>query len=482
MSLSKEDIIASQLKWRTTPPVVTVEYLSQQISTLTKTTQAFQTKFQNENTKNIADLKKSIQDIAGVVPRVDTLETNYKKLDKAINSGKLALKSRVSTLESEVEALHGYDKSVKKVQEGFKGLELRLQTVEKFVKSSKQFSTSSTLVSPSPSTEVLSDLKGDVSQLRSSSSAKWDYVTGWMDKVHFHQATLQSQTDFTLFKSMQCELCFGGIAETKKENCKLKILDFLQNKVKITVQVSEILSAFQVGKKSNTDDSSRPRHLLAKVVPQLKERIMKNAKNLKGQVDPQSKGKCFVTVNEPEAYKSARQKFHSVMDAIREANASRHPTQKIKMRLVGRHLFINNKPFVEVIQPPCPSEVLSPVEIHDEWMDKLTFLESAVHRVQGNVFRGYAIHVSKLHSVHLTYCKLRSCFPSSDHILMAYKIPSAAGSCDDGEYFGDLQIADSIASQNRNNVAVFIVRSSGRKLGMKRFDIFKCLLESYLPL
>ena len=91
----------------------------------------------------------------------------------------------------------------------------------------------------------------------------------------------------------------------------------------------------------------------------------------------------------------------------------------IKARLVGKKFLVNNKPFVEVIHPPTPLEILRAVEMHEEWLDKIDFVESAIHRVQGNVFRGYAVCLSKLQSVHLAYCKLRGLFPSRDHIMMA---------------------------------------------------------------
>ena len=269
----------------------------------------------------------------------------------------------------------------------------------------------------------------------------------------------------------------GGIAESPRENCKLKTLDFLKSKVKVTLQNSEVLWAFRSGKKATNVAVPRPRQIIARVTLDLKERVMKNAKNLKGLSDPDSQVKCFVSVNEPEAYKAAQKKYKSMMDSIRVANATRTAGQKIRARLVGKRFLVNNKPFVEVIHPPTPMEVLRAVEQQEDWLDKLTFVESAIHRIQGNVFKGYAIRLSKLQSVHLAYCKLRGLFPSRDHIMMAYAIPSATGSCDDGEYFGDLQIADSIRAQSRDHLAIFIARSSGKKLGMKRFDIIKMITQ-----
>ena len=207
---------------------------------------------------------------------------------------------------------------------------------------------------------------------------------------------------------------------------------------------------------------------------------MANVKNLKGVTESVSGVKCFVSVNEPEAYKAARKKFKPFLDEIRKENLTRRPAQRIKACLVDKRFFVNNKPFVVVIQPPSPAETLRVNETQETLLENLQFLESRVHQVQGNIFRGYAISLSKLHSVHLAYCKLRGIFPSRDHIMMAYKISAAKGSCDDGEYFGDLQIADMIAEQTKTDLAIFIVRSAGRKLGSKRFDIIRTITQELL--
>ena len=171
-----------------------------------------------------------------------------------------------------------------------------------------------------------------------------------------------------------------------------------------------------------------------------------------------------------------------MMDGIRIENAKRKPGQRLKVRLVGKTLFINQKPFVEIIQSPSPTEVLHAVERNGQELEKISFVESNTHHVQGNVFKGYAVKLSKLQAVHFAYCKLRSLFPSRHHIMMAYDIGPVRGSCDDGEYFGDLQIAESMSAQNRDHLAIFIARSSGRKLGAKRFDMIKMITQELFTL
>ena len=298
---------------------------------LVKSMDDFKFTFKKENQKSTEDLKKSIKDIAGVVPRVTALETAVKKvekditkLDKDISNTKSGLKVRVTSVENEVKNLKSYDKSVKKLQDGIRGLEPRLQTVEKFVKSSKE-SLPKGRSGAAPLAAVVagevSELQSELSQLGTSCSMKFDIVTGWMEKMNWQQQSLQSQIEFNMSKNMQCELRMGGIAESPRENCKLKVLDFLKSKVKVTLQNAEVLWAFRSGKKATNVTSPRPHQMIARVTLNLKEHIMKNAKNLKGQSDPDSQVKCFVSVNEPEAYKAAHKKYKDMMDSICVANS-----------------------------------------------------------------------------------------------------------------------------------------------------------------
>ena len=66
--------------------------------------------------------------------------------------------------------------------------------------------------------------------------------------------------------------------------------------------------------------------------------------------------------------------------------------------------------------------------------------------------------------------------------MMAYDISTVKGSCDDGEYFGDLRIVEAMQRQNLHNVAFFVARSVGRKLGAKRFDIIDTVIQELITL
>ena len=125
VSLTKEQLLAN---CKSRIPQVTVDSLSEQITGLAKCMQDFKAVNKRENAQNTEELKKSIQEIAGVIPRVATLESNVKILNKDITAPKTGLKVRVSTLEGDVRSFQGNEKNVKKLQDGFRGMESRLQT------------------------------------------------------------------------------------------------------------------------------------------------------------------------------------------------------------------------------------------------------------------------------------------------------------------------------------------------------------------
>ena len=67
--------------------------------------------------------------------------------------------------------------------------------------------------------------------------------------------------------------------------------------------------------------------------------------------------------------------------------------------------------------------------------------------------------------------KARQLVPKADHIMVAYRIPDMEGSCDDGEYYGDLQIMKLLKQKSITDVAVFVARSKGEaNLGARRFQ------------
>ena len=94
----------------------------------------------------------------------------------------------------------------------------------------------------------ITDLQSDVADLCTASSTKFDVLSGLMEKAYQQNKSMQSP---------------------------VKI------QVKISLDNSEILWAYRAGKMKKGSSTRPPRHIIAKVTPQLKERTMQSAKNIK---------------------------------------------------------------------------------------------------------------------------------------------------------------------------------------------------------
>ena len=98
--------------------------------------------------------------------------------------------------------------------------------------------------------------------------------------------------------------------------------------------------------------------------------------------------------------------------------------------------------------------------------------------MQGSVFVGMAVPVSRLDDVRLAYIKARDRQPYVDHIMAGYSAAGLQGSCNHGEHFGGLEILKTLKQQDRKDLAVFVSRIyGGVHLGSKRFRIIKNLTK-----
>ena len=148
------------------------------------------------------------------------------------------------------------------------------------------------------------------------------------------------------------------------------------------------------------------------------------------------------------------------------------------MRVVGTELSIDNKIQCDVITPPTPHEVIHSISNDHAKLEMLEFHSTDPVSAEDSTFRGFAVWLQYTSTVFLAYIKARIFVPDADHIMMAYNIPEGAGSCDDGECFGDLQISKIIKEKKLTHVAIFITRRKGNKnLGSRRFQVIRTITQ-----
>ena len=99
--------------------------------------------------------------------------------------------------------------------------------------------------------------------------------------------TLNDRIASLTARSMENNLTVHGIVEEKKEDCKQKFVDFLKKEVEIDVSLDEVIVAHRAGKSVK----GRNRTIIARCIPALKERVMKNKHILKEKTG--DKGQIF---------------------------------------------------------------------------------------------------------------------------------------------------------------------------------------------
>ena len=148
------------------------------------------------------------------------------------------------------------------------------------------------------------------------------------------------------------------------------------------------------------------------------------------------------------------------------------------MKVTGTKYFVNGVVQPGLIQPPHPSRVAHRVQIYGEELTKLELIKANTEERLGSKFFGYAVWARTLRTIDMAYLKIRVLHPYARHIMMAFSAAGEKGSCDDGEYFGDLALVKEIDHSNLSNIALFVARQTGdRQLGAQRFEAIRLVAQ-----
>ena len=83
----------------------------------------------------------------------------------------------------------------------------------------------------------------------------------------------------------------------------------------------------------------------------------------------------------------------------------------------------------------------------------------------------------------MAYVKAGQHIPNADHIMMAYRLSSLEGSCDDSKHYGGLQILKTLKKKALKDIAVFVACTKGEtNLGGCRFKAIQDVVQESLQL
>ena len=191
-------------------------------------------------------------------------------------------------------------------------------------------------------------------------SVNLSIVAGWSDVIVQDNRSLQDQIHHNVSRHLQNELIIGGVRQVPREGCKQAAINFFKTKLKIKFDNKDVWTAFCQGstvtKVIDGQQVKCPPQLVVRVAPNLCEKVMKNAKNLKGQSDPEDHFKYYVFPHSPEAFRATRAKHKNFIDQTNKDNATSQRKKKVK--ITGTKCMVNGLVKTGIIEPPLPVKFL----------------------------------------------------------------------------------------------------------------------------
>ena len=277
-------------------------------------------------------------------------------------------------------------------------------------------------------------------------------------------------------KSMENNITISGlIGDKDKENCKDTVMTFLKKEVEIDVTEEEIYVAHRIGKlRQNQEEQKYPRLMIIRCKQQLKNRILKNAKNLKDKTNVNG-DYFYVNKQLPDQIMEENREIREIVrdQKIREQGLNYKDRSKIEVK--DKQVYINGEVVKKYITPVEVND-LFPEKAEREKQEKIKLSSSDVITEGNSTFTAYAVKTGQIHEVRRTYHKIRRMHPGATHVIASYYLRNHKGYQDDGEYNAGYRLTRMLEKNYNPNIAVFVVRVyGGIHLGQKRF---KCITET----
>ena len=261
----------------------------------------------------------------------------------------------------------------------------------------------------------------------------------------------------------------SGIIEVEdesKESRKAMVANFFKGIMEINKDIP-IVDAFRIGK-------GNPR--VMKIVlanPYDKGLIFKNSSNLQGKKNAKRK-LYFINDDQSEMEREERK----YMQQLKKENELLADGEKMKIKLHHGKLIVNNETVKPPIMIPFPVDILTmDGEEINEALEVKTY-EGESHAEQGSDFICHYQKVRSIDEIQQGLVKMKIKYGDASHIVTAYRLENALGPynqsfLDDGEAGAGRRILATLQKLEAENLAVYIIRYfGGRKLGLRRFDIY----------
>lgn len=273
-------------------------------------------------------------------------------------------------------------------------------------------------------------------------------------------------------RSMEENVIFHNVAESRGENCEEKVRGILKSKS--FGGVIEIEKIHRIGK--YIPSASHPRPIVAKLgsykqctsLLQFQSTLPKDAKQFR------------ITPQFPPSVREKRRQLGEVAEAAKAAD------KKVATKIVSDKLFINGECYKERLPCPTPRELLYLGDVERQEAINKKFIERS-SAIGGCTFVARAAPAVSINDVRLLYkgLLLNPQNASATHNIAGYRLYSPEtsktehGYNDDGDFGLGRTIRDTLQECQAQNVAVFVTRFyGGAHLGSQRFEAVKNLVKS----
>lgn len=308
---------------------------------------------------------------------------------------------------------------------------------------------------------------------------------------HAQNAEIMEEKWLDLSKrGMEQNLVIYGIQEEEnarqKENCKEKVVTFLQKKMDLEISASQVWKAHRLGYRKA--DKVRP--MVIKAAYEAKELIMENIGKLKGQKNGKTDLPLFISEQMPEGVVESKKKISARVQHLRSLDEGKPPSERKEIKIVNNKVLINGKVDEPEVKPPQPSDLFTTAEKQAEIDDiNSRMVETVSKEIKKSVFTALAVTVSTLTEVNNAYIAVAQRFPAADHIMIGYGLKDQdsgkikIGNCDDREYGGSINIRKVLSEEKQRDTAIFVVRKfGGVHIGAERFHTIQEMARQALTL
>lgn len=276
-------------------------------------------------------------------------------------------------------------------------------------------------------------------------------------------------------RSMQCNILFHNVPESKGENCETKVLGLLREKsYEGDVVIDNIHRIGQYDKKATF-----PRPIVARLTNHKQVTALLKF----GATLPKAANQFKVTPQFPAAVREKRRQLSEI------AEEAKGKDQNVTTKIVADTLYINGERYVEKLPCPGSKELLYLSDAERKEALQTKFTESTVTE-GGCTFIARSASAHSLNDVRALYkaVLLNANNLSASHNIAAYRLytplgaKTTAGYNDDGDFGMGRAARDILQKENAQNIAVFVTRFyGGDHLGPKRFRVVQDLVKSVLP-